>query len=81
MLLIHCFLSVIVTYSLFLFSGTDLKDKITSPSRSMYRSFREHHMPLIYDPDKFRKFSISAGAPSIFDNVLASVTTPQKSTK
>ena len=38
-------------------------------------------MFLIYDPDEFRKFCISAGAPSIFDNVLASVTTPRKSTK
>ena len=45
----------------------------------MYRS--EHEMPLIYDPDEFRKFCISAGAPSIFDNVLAAVATPRKSKK
>ena len=63
----------------YLFAETNLKEEINCLSRTMHLNFQVNGLPCIYDSDTFREFCISFGAPTIFDDILASVITLRKS--
>ena len=45
----------------------------------MYQTFIVGKQPPIYDPHEFRKFCFSSGAPTLFDTILAAVTSSRHS--
>ena len=64
----------------YLFTRTNLKE-VNRLSRTVHLNFSVNRQPCIYDPDTFREFCISFGAPTIFDSILASVIILRKSEK
>lgn len=59
--------------------GCDLKEELQRLKEKMYHEFTISSQAPIYDPEEFKAFCISAGATTIFDTVLAAMTSERHS--
>ena len=53
--------------------------EIQKVQKAMHQTFTVKKQTPIYDPDQFRQFCFNAGAQTLFDNVLKSMTAPRHS--
>ena len=59
--------------------GCDLKSELVVLKDAMYKTFIVEKQRTIYNPQEFKKFCFSSGAPGVFHTILATVTSSHHS--
>ena len=60
-------------------SGKNLQYEVATLKEYMIKEFTRKNREPIYEPDQFEKFCMEAGAPTLFNNILLSMTSDRHS--